>query len=282
MATTPRPDRRRPLADRLWEKVDRSGGPDACWLYQIDFDTYGSISFFQEDGTQRVIGSHRAAYLVTYGILSETLHVLHRCPQGPQKRCCNPRHLYLGTRQENMADLQSTSWSPGTRKLSDLEVVTLRELCGQVPQKTLAQMFGITLTSVSEILLGQSYKNVGGPIKTGKGLLQSHCHKGHPLTEENIVLTHGDKKFRQCRICYMETNRLKSRKRLENNRDLINAQRRARRGSSVKRFTPEECAQIQSLYPQASYRELADQFSTTYSTIQRIIRGTYGGSRHQH
>jgi hypothetical protein len=274
---------RRPLADRLWEKVDRSGGPDACWLYQIDHDNYGNVGFFQEDGTFRVIGAHRAAYLLTYGILSDTLYVLHRCPDGPQKRCCNPRHLYLGTPKENAADLKhDKNWSPGRRKLSNLEVISIRELYPQHPPKVLATMFGITTTSISEILRGHTYQDVGGPLKTSPGRQKSHCHNGHPLTGDNLVLTHGDKQFRQCRLCYMETNRVKTRKRLSTHRDLINAQRRGRRGSTVRRFTQEECTHIQSLYPAASYRELAEQFDTTYSTIQRIVRGTYGGTKLKH
>ena len=142
-------------------------------------------------------------------------------------------------------------------------------------------MFAITITSVSEILLGHTYQDVGGPMKEKNNKKKSHCHKGHPLTEDNLVFSH-DGTARNCRICYMETNRIKARRRLETNRDLINTQRRARRGSTVRRFTEAECVEIQSLYPEHTYRTLAERFDTTYSTIMRIIKGAYGGTRHLH
>ncbi len=269
---------RRPLADRLWEHVDKSGGQEACWPYtRITHDNYGGLVHYLEDGTKISIGTHRAAYLVTYGILSDTHMVLHTCGN---KRCCNPLHLYLGTASENAHDaINDGAWEPSKRKLSDEDIREIRARHGEFSQKALATQFCISLSTVSAILSGKERLAAGGPLRIGQGRTKTHCHKGHELTEDNIVLSHNDT-ARNCKICYLERNRLKANRRLALHRDDINAQRRARHGSTVKRLTSEDVMQIQSLHPAHSYRDLAAMFDVSYSVIQRVIHGTYVISPH--
>lgn len=276
--------KRRPLAERLWEKVTICAHgrscKTCCWLYQgMQYHTYGTISFFQENGTMRSIGTHCAAYLVTYGILSDTLMVLHKCPLGVQKRCCNPWHLKLGDGSENTQDMLLAGGKPGSRIFTNEEVERMRMMYGEYSQKMLAEIFLTSLTTISEIINGITYQEAGGPLKKPNGRKKSHCHKGHILSEDNIKLTRSGK-IRNCRICYMETNRIKARRRLNTHRDLINAQARARRGSTIHRFTHDEIAIIKGHFALGlSYRKIAAIMNTNYSTIKSIHDGTYGGSR---
>ncbi len=45
--------------------------------------------------------SHRAAWMLEYGEISSEILVLHRCDNPV---CCNTKHLFLGTIQDNMKD----------------------------------------------------------------------------------------------------------------------------------------------------------------------------------
>jgi hypothetical protein len=53
--------------------------------------------------------AHRAAYEVFIGMIPPGAHVLHRCDVSV---CCNPRHLFVGTNRDNIAD----SMAKGRRK----------------------------------------------------------------------------------------------------------------------------------------------------------------------
>lgn len=96
------PRKPRPIADRLWSKVDRSGGPAACWPYigARMHNGYGWMGLGgRSDGNT---GAHRVAWTVTYGPIADGLYVLHRCDNRP---CCNPAHLWLGTQGDNLRDM---------------------------------------------------------------------------------------------------------------------------------------------------------------------------------
>ncbi len=266
---------RRSLSDRLWEKVDRSGGPDACWPFTpMKHNYYGTIGFTQPDGIVKNIGTHRAAYLVTYGILSDDYMVLHKPICNGNKRCCNPAHLYLGTAQDNALDaIAHGVWQPYQRKLTDEEVYTIRALYGHYSQIELSEQFDVTLTTISDILLGKVRQDAGGPLKHTPKYTKSHCHKGHPLTEDNIVLSHGGKN-RNCRLCYETTQMAKDQRRRAALATRGPQPRKKRSDSFLVRFPPETLHAIQAALGIVSYRMLAHQYGTSYTIIAKIAHLT--------
>jgi hypothetical protein len=92
----------------FWRKVT-CGAADVCWPWTgykrssgHGLTTYKSLSMH----------ASRKAYILTHGFISSALCVNHRCDNAA---CCNPSHLYLGTRADNMIDFWSKT-PAGERK----------------------------------------------------------------------------------------------------------------------------------------------------------------------
>lgn len=85
---------RRPMADRLWDKVDASGD---CWEWtgSLDGRSYGHL---MGDGG-RTVKAHRAAYQTLVGPIPAGLDLDHLCRN---RSCVNPDHLEPVTRSENL------------------------------------------------------------------------------------------------------------------------------------------------------------------------------------
>lgn len=87
-------------AAHLWSKVTIPEAPrheDLCWNWRgSTAKGYGQI---KAEG--RVMRAHRLAFELVKGEVPEGLFVLHSCDN---PLCCNPKHLRVGTHQDNMDD----------------------------------------------------------------------------------------------------------------------------------------------------------------------------------
>ena len=154
------------LAERFWSKVDKRGD-DECWEWKANKDRYGYGILSVHCRTNR---AHRLAYaLATDANVPAGMCVLHTCDN---PRCCNPRHLFLGTHSENMADRNRKNRQAkgdaihalrGVRhplaRLTDSAVEFIRKSRGSMLQKDLAKMFGVSRNLICMVQRGTCWKH---------------------------------------------------------------------------------------------------------------------------
>lgn len=90
--------------EAFWSRVDRSGGVGLCWPWQGGQEGgYGRLRW----GNRHRM-AHVMAWVLTHGEPPpDKPCVLHNCPAGDNPLCCNPLHLWVGTRAENNADCRA-------------------------------------------------------------------------------------------------------------------------------------------------------------------------------
>lgn len=151
--------------DRFWKQVDRSRGPDACWLW---------VGYLRDNG-YGVIGInyneykvHRVSYFLEHGRIDSDRLVLHRCDV---RACVNPAHLFLGTPKDNSQDAVRKGRNAkvygeqnGKSKLTRADVLAIRRMCkkGGVYQKTFARQFGVSEATVSYVVNGGRWQKLTG------------------------------------------------------------------------------------------------------------------------
>lgn len=157
-------ERRRPSKVQLfWAKVQRGPG---CWEWQGARRPTGHGIFLGPE--QKAISAARFSLeLHLKQSIPTGTETCHRCDNPP---CVNPRHLYFGTRQNNVDDAWARGLMPvGSQrpaaKLTEEQVVFIRHAYAVGAEaKSLAAQFGIAVPTLRHIVLGLKWKHAGGPI----------------------------------------------------------------------------------------------------------------------
>jgi hypothetical protein len=158
-----------PLEERLLRLSDRSGGDNACWIWT------GAKRGYQGYGTLKIHGKQCVASRVSYefycGPIPDGMFICHRCDN---PSCINPKHLFLGTPANNIADctkknrhnytprlnLPKGEKHPGS-KLTAQQVLEIRQLHNQgMSYGRLAQMFPASKTSIAEICRRETWQHI--------------------------------------------------------------------------------------------------------------------------
>lgn len=128
-----------------------------CWEWNGSLNShgYGQLA----DGSGIPTQAHRAAYEVFHGGSPAGFDVCHKCDN---RRCMNPAHLFLGTREDNLGDMSRKGRNPtgeyrSDHKLTghDVSAIRSRYAAGGVSQKSLAVEYGVSQQLVSSIVRGQ-------------------------------------------------------------------------------------------------------------------------------
>lgn len=152
-------------ANAFWGRVDKSGGPEACWLWRGAVTSKWGYGCTQVGG-RRVLGAHKVAWTLTNGDPGP-LCVLHRCDN---RICVNPAHLFLGTKKDNAADaVAKDRHARGERnaqnKLTADDVLEIRrtyrrESHGRSNAKELAAKYGVTHGTINCAVAGKTWKHL--------------------------------------------------------------------------------------------------------------------------
>ena len=142
------------LEERFFSKVQKT---DACWIWigRINKGGYGEFDSYQT----RL--AHRAMWeLFHEEQIPPGMCILHHCDN---PKCVNPRHLFLGTHQDNVADKTKKGRAAkgeanGNVKLSVQEVLDIRAAPGKY--RDIAQQYGICYTNVGKIKRREKWKHL--------------------------------------------------------------------------------------------------------------------------
>ncbi len=150
--------------ERIWSKIEVRG-PDDCWEWQAALNAagYGSVGY-----GGRITLAHRVVWALEFGHVPEGICVLHTCDN---PACCNPEHLWLGTRGDNNRDKKEKgrgagpTWRVGelvpASKLKKEEVLWIRKLAdGGTPKTEIARIFGVGWRHIYKIVNREIWRHI--------------------------------------------------------------------------------------------------------------------------
>jgi len=112
--------------------------------------------------------SHRVSWILSHGPIPAGMCVLHRCDN---RACVKPAHLFLGTQQENIADMiaKGRNVPPTPRNgssnhqavLTEDDVWAIRAMAPLFTQAEIARSYAASPMTISRIMRRESWKHVG-------------------------------------------------------------------------------------------------------------------------
>jgi hypothetical protein len=139
------------ILGRLIKKFDVGKLEEDCWEWRdwLDEDGYG---YFRTYGKR--VRAHRNMKQLELGkILPTHQNVCHHCDN---RKCVNPKHLFVGTTQDNTQDkMNKNRGFKGQQlsftKLSASKVIQIRNLFGKLTHKKIGILFGVSRSTISHI-----------------------------------------------------------------------------------------------------------------------------------
>lgn len=171
------------IEDRFWSKVDKSGGPDACWEWMAGRSGSGYGAF--QISTHKQVKPHRLSYEMCVGPIPAGMDILHHCDN---RLCVNPRHLFPGTDLDNARDrsrkgrnntpagdrhpshrhpeLIRRGEETSNARLTREQVIEIRRryLAGGITHLALGREYGISAIHVGQLVRRERWAHVLEPL----------------------------------------------------------------------------------------------------------------------
>lgn len=152
------------------QKMSRYNPDNGCWEWIGALNdnnrkaAYGSMTIgSRTDGSRKKVSAHRYSYMVFIGMIPDDLFVCHSCDNSI---CVNPKHLFLGTRQDNTDDRErkGRNYVPRGENhakaiLKEADVINIyRLLDNGIRNIEISRMYKIEKSAVSNIRTGKNWK----------------------------------------------------------------------------------------------------------------------------
>lgn len=141
-------------ATSFWLKVAITPDPNKCWEWQRGLTTtgYGQVRY-----ERHVMNAHRVAWILTHNEMPDGL-ILHSCDN---RLCVNPRHLRVGTAQDNSDDRMLRNPESSSRRLKIEQVRQIRaDRLNGATIKSLSDQYGVHMMTISFITNYRTWKGV--------------------------------------------------------------------------------------------------------------------------
>ena len=172
----------------FWSQVNIRG-PQDCWEWTgyINYKGYGQFW-----NGQKLIGSHRFAYLLEHGPIANGMCVCHKCDV---RRCCNPAHLVVGDYAFNNHDRKNKGRSAigekvGAAKLNARQVRHIKRVYRPGRGVELAKQFMVSHQTIYDVVNEKYWSHIKTP--------SSH-HTNQPIGEANKKAVMSKKKVKELR-----------------------------------------------------------------------------------
>lgn len=188
--------KRMPFPERFWVKVDKSGGPDACWPWTSAISEAGYGVFTLNRKTQY---AHRLAYTLSVGPIPDEMDLDHTCHNRDlscaggdtcrHRRCQNWRHHDPVPGEVNIrrgGRGRQTHCKRGHPFDTDN---TIRDPNGARRCRTCRD--------------ARNAKRHADPKPRRQRALLTHCRRGHEFTPANI---YWQSNVRTCKTCRLLTS----------------------------------------------------------------------------
>ena len=144
------------IEQQFWPKVKKVE-EDKCWLW---IGAKNKLGYGNINVRGKYTNAHRVSYELHFGHIDEKLYVCHKCDN---PSCVNPRHLFVGTPQQNDDDKvrknrQVRGVLHPNHKMSEKEVINIRDECGT--HQKIALKYGVSRRLIGMIKSKNIWKHI--------------------------------------------------------------------------------------------------------------------------